>query len=126
MKRKPKTKPLTPDKFKQKVEASLWSVNQAIIALQRELNSLQCFAENQMEVIDASTKETVAEAKLYDAACDIQMWAEAMDEVVEGIDTASITQKLKKPIFGDIMMKVGTYKISNPGCQRRRKRRNQK
>jgi hypothetical protein len=100
---KAKVKLLTKSELKQKVEARLHRINQAIEALYAEVSSLQTIAQLQMEKLDQATvtgvlrsSDTKEYSKMYNLASDIDEWTEMICEFVDGIDTDSIRQKIKK------------------------------
>jgi hypothetical protein len=81
--------------FNQAVSSHLRQINQAIETLYNEVNKLGVTAEDQATACDTSEEEDVS-TTMTNCAYDIQEWAECVEETIDGIDTGSIIQKLRK------------------------------
>jgi hypothetical protein len=87
---------LTETQFKQKVEAHVWQINNAITALYNEVNKLGVTAEDQLTACDNSEDETVRHMYQWNGAEEVQEWVQAVEETIDGIDTGSVLAKLRK------------------------------
>jgi len=83
--------------FRQKIEAQLAKVINAVEVAHGEAMSLSIIAEDQTTALDNDPEALSPKNKrAYNLAEDVLEWAQAVEELLDGVDTGAIRAKLKK------------------------------